>query len=400
MKNFNLALLFALLVVTTSASAQVAYVLRMPGTVGTEGHYLPSAQYPAGANSGSPYVPTLALPHFSSGAVLPAILSGQGGHAIDQHTGRMISSDGLQIWEEPHPSYPATFAPNPPVPAPLITTIGSPLMGLGADSTHGVVWMCDVNGFQPFTSAWPHAAVGGAVTPGFAHSQFTGIAFETSTGTLWLSDIQGCIYHCTVTGAAIGTQPVNCVPASLKGIAVNSTRGPGSILPPACSTQNRRFRIITTDGIKLIDALWGTSYPLGTVGDAYGLAYSSDGQFSFGGSPWVGSGVLPAIRTPGPVINIASLPCRLDGAMPGATAFLLYGACPLPVPVACGLGAVRVFDGYVAAPINATGSAQLSIPIAGAPAGVQFTLQWAFSDPLQPCGWVFTDALTLTVGLP
>ena len=91
---------------------------------------------------------------------------------------------------------------------------------------------------------------------------------------------------------------------------------------------------------------------------------------------------------------------RLDGAMPGATAFLLYGACPLPVPIACGLGAVRVFDGFVPEPINATGSAQLNIPIAGVPAGVQFTLQWVFKDPLQPCGWVFTDALTLTVGLP
>ena len=42
MKNFNLALLLALLVVTTSASAQVAYVLRTSSSVGTEGHYLPA----------------------------------------------------------------------------------------------------------------------------------------------------------------------------------------------------------------------------------------------------------------------------------------------------------------------------------------------------------------------
>ena len=83
MKTSYLALLLALLVVTTSASAQVAYVLRTSASVGMEGHYLPSAQYPTGADSANPYVPTLALPHFSSGAALPTILSGQGGHAID-----------------------------------------------------------------------------------------------------------------------------------------------------------------------------------------------------------------------------------------------------------------------------------------------------------------------------
>ena len=399
MKTSNLALLLALLVMSASVSAQVAYVLRMPGIGGTESHYLPSAQYPTGANSTAPHVPTLALPYFSSGAATPTILSGQGGHAIDQQTRRVISSDGLRIWEEPHPRYPVPFVPNPPVAAPVITTAGSPVMGLAADSTHGVVWMCDVNGFQPFTSAWPHAAVGGPVTPGFGHSQFTGIAYETATGTLWLSDIQGCIYHCTVTGAAIGVQPVNCIAGNLKGIAVNSTKGSGAIAPPGCSTQIGGFRVLTTDGARLFDALTGVNYALGVAGDAYGLAYSSDGQFSFGGSPWVGSGLLPAIRTRGPAINTAALPCRLDGALPGGNAFLLYGSCPLAVPPACGLGFLRVFDGFVPAPINTFGSAQLNIPIGGAPAGVQFTLQWAFADPLQPCGWVFTDALTMTVGL-
>ena len=85
----------------------------------------------------------------------------------------------------------------------------------------------------------------------------------------------------------------------------------GAIAPPACSTQVGGFRILTTDGARLYDALSGASFALGGAGDAYGLAYSSDGQFSFGGSPWVGSGLLPAIRTRGPAINTAVAPTAM-----------------------------------------------------------------------------------------
>jgi len=447
MKTSALVFLLALLVMTASATAQVAYVLRAPtpvvpsiptipltptgtplpgipghpmpplvtvpplspfpphvvtpgpGLLVTEGYYLPSAQYPTGANSVSPHVPTLGLPYFFSGAVAQSI-AGQGGHAIDQQTNRMISSDGLRIWEEGHPGYSGSYTPPAPVAAPGITTANSPIMGLSVDSTNGVLWMCDTNGFQAFDSTWPYAGVGGSVTPGFPHSQFTGIAYDPATGTLWLSDLQGCVYHCTVTGGAIGAQPVSCLPASLKGIAVNTTKGAGAIPPPACSTQIGGFRVITTDGNSLFDALSGVNYPLGISGEAYGIAYSSDGQYSFGGSTWVGSGLVPSISTPGPTINTASLPCNLDGARPGGGAFLLYGTCPLSAPMVCGSGALRVFDGYFQTTINASGSAQWTLPLGALPAGAQFTLQWVFGDWTQPCFWVFSDALTVTVGLP
>ncbi len=394
-----LALVFSSLALVLSG--QAVYVLRDPGLAVSEGYYLPSAQYPTGANAANPHVPTLGLPHFFGGAAAPALLPGQGGHAIDQQTGRMISSDGLQIWEEPHPRYPVPFVPNPPIPAPVITSATSPLTGLGADSTHGVVWMCDVNGFQPFATAWPHAAVGGVVAPAFPHSQFTGIAYDTATGTIWLCDIQGCVYNCTVFGAPIGAQPVACVPASLKGIVVNGTNGVGSVPPPGCSTQIGGLQVLVTDGVDLFDALSGANFPLATPGNCYGLAYSADGQYSFGGSPWVASGMLPSTRLARPATNAGPVPLRLAGALPGGTAHLLWAPCPLTAPLPCGLGAVRVWGGgIVTVPIDAVGRAQVMLPLGGIPAGIQFTTQWAFGDPAQPCGWVLSDAMTITVGLP
>jgi len=399
-------LVAVLLALTVPAVGQAVYVLRLPGTNVTEGFYLPSAEYTAGSSAATnPRVPVLGLPHFFGGAAAPTVFPGQGGHAIDQQTGRMISSDGFQIWEEPHPRYPVPFTANPPIPAPVLTPPSTgavnPIMGLGADPSRGAVWMVDYYGFQPFASAYPHGALGGLVIPTFAHSQFTGIAYEPSTGTLWLCDIQGCVYNCDILGNPIGAQPVACVPATLKGIAVNTTNGPGSVPAPACSAQVGGFHIIVTDGVALYDALSGANRALtpGVTG-AYGLAYSSDVQYSFGGSPWVGSGMVPRTRINGPAINTGTRWLRLEGAMPSTTAFFLYDLCPLATPVPCGLGALRVFGGFITLPTDTAGVANLALPLAGVPAGAQFSFQWAFADSAQPCGVVFTDAATLTIGLP
>ena len=231
----------ALAAMTVSLSGQVAYVLRTPGPNVTDAFYLPSAQYPTGLGVG-PYVPAYPLPSFFGGAVPPAV-PGEGGHTISALPGgqtRMVSSDGLQLWEEAHPLY-GGGPPMPAIPAPFLTSPNYRLTGLGADNGGGFIWMCDALGFMKFNSAWPYPPAAGSalIIPSFPHSPFTGITWEPSTNSLWLCDIQGCIYNCDIYGGPIGPQPVACLPAQLIGIAANSTTGPFTIPPPAASTRAR-----------------------------------------------------------------------------------------------------------------------------------------------------------------
>ena len=385
--------------VTAPLTGQVAYVLRTPGPNVTDAFYLPSAQYPTGLGVGGAYVPSYPLPFFFGGGPIPPGTPGEGGHTIITAGAqtRMISSDGLQIWEEAHPLYGGP-PPLPPVPVPVLTSPNYRLSGLGADNGGGFVWMCDAFSFRKFNSAWPYGAVGGVITPAFPHSQFTGITWEPSTNSLWLCDIQGCIYNCDFLGAPIGGQPVACLPGSLIGIAANSTTGPFTLAPPACSTQVAGFRIITTDGIQLFDALSGAAVPLGGAPMGYGLAFSPDGQASHGGTPWWGSGVKPTISTAHPLTNLPGNQCRISGAMPGAPAELLFAPCPLPgLGWALCSGYVRQWGSRLPTTIDGTGRAFITIPPA-LPPGFQVTAQWAFYDPLQCGNTCLTDALTVTFG--
>ena len=126
-KTITLCLVLA--ATTAVVSGQAAYVLRTPAAAESEGFYLPSAQYPSGADSTVAHVPTFNLPHFFSGAVAPPAGSGQGGHTVNQNTNRMLSTDGFHLWEEPHPRYPDPgFVPSAPVPVGIFAGVTPRIM--------------------------------------------------------------------------------------------------------------------------------------------------------------------------------------------------------------------------------------------------------------------------------
>lgn len=372
------------------ASAQVVYVSKPAAPGVLQAVNLPTAEYPAGALAGP-----LGIPYFGGGAAAPAFPAG--GVAIDQNGPRIITTDGAQIWEEPHERYPMPFAPAPPVPAPVLTA--GPITGLTVDEAGALLYMCDTTSFQAFSAVYPYPPAGPVIAVPAPTSQISGIAHDSLTGNLWLCDVQGCVYEMTAAGAAIAPWPRNCIAAGLRGIAVNSTNGPGAFLPPACSTQVPGFHIVVTDGQNVYDGLAGGAIAVGGAANAYGMAFGCDGQWSYGGAPWVGTGLLPVIRLARPFYNGAgNVDLILEGAPAGANVFMAYGLCSIG-GVPCGVGAFRVTSGAVPAVTDAFGRAIMPLPIGAAPPGVQFTTQWVFYDPAQPCGWAMSDAFTLTVGL-
>ena len=217
--------LFLILILNLSnpAIGQIAYALRSPSAGMAEGFYLPTAAYPTGSASSNPYVPSPSLPHFFSGAVPGGL--GAGGHAIDEATMRVFSSDGRQVWEEDHELYDSTGLPlMPPVAGPqglvyggytsffpLIAAYAPMIMGLSIDSQSGTLWMCDKQGFQAFSSTYPYLATGPYISlPSggtLGQNWFTGIAYDSASDTLWLCDWSGQVHHVTTTGAVYGVLP-------------------------------------------------------------------------------------------------------------------------------------------------------------------------------------------------
>jgi len=413
-----------LLALSLSVAGQVAYVVRTPSSSAvTEGFYLPTAQYAAGENSLNPRVPTLNLPHFFSGAVEPTTsptptFLGQGGHAVNQVTGLMLSSDGFSIWEEPHPLYPQSSALLPPVSGPQglmwgypsffpqISAYPPPIMGLSVDDGSNTLWMCDLVGFRSFGASYPYAPLSSpyvqltSLLNSFPQQQwFTGIAFDPASSSLWLCDNQGFVYHVDTLGNAIGAQPVASIAAPLKGIAVNSSTGTSAVPPPGCSTQQIGvFRVIATDGARLFDALTGASVSLAMAGDAYGLAFSSDGQYSGGET----TGNTATLRISRPLItSVPSVLLHLNGAAPNQSVALAWGRCPKFPGFPFMGGNLRVDDGFITGlTTDWAGDAMVPIP-SGLPAGFQFTVQWAYQCPCAGVlTWSLTDALTLTFGMP
>ncbi len=369
------ALLIALLmtgIITTTSFAQIAHVLS-PGYVGrTEKAYLPSPAYTLGA-----YGNADPLPGFWT--LAPATPVFGGGMAIDQINRRVYSSDGYMIFQESMQRFPPLTPPNPPVPAPVITTLGftSLLTGMSIDPLNGRLFICDEWSFQVFSPVWPYPPLpGGPVLLPVPHSPFTGMAYDPSDNTLWFCDIQGGVYHTTITGAAIaGEYPINFVPAALTGICVDRSTGAGSfgtIMPPTpIGFTPARPHVWVTDGTNVIEAISSSIViPLPGAATAYGMAFSADGQFSYGGT---GSPSQPYIRQDRPSVNLApGTKILMEATPPPAGSgrnqhvFLLYDWYPTPGTPFYG-GTRRGLANVYGLGLNTTGvmSVNVFVPIPG-----------------------------------
>ena len=373
--------LFLTIAVLTTASAQVAHVLS-PAVVGrTTNAYLPSPAYVAGAPGG-----TDQLPYFwSAGHPMPFL---GGGIAMNQITRRVWSSDGQKIWEESMQEFPPLAAPAPVAVAPvLLAGPNSPrLTGMSVDPTGKRLFICDAVSFGVFDPVYPYPAIALPVMLPAPHSQFTGIAYDPSDDTLWLCDIQGGVYHVDITGAAIaGEYPINFIPALLTGICVDRSAGPGAwptTMPPtvAGGLPGMRPRVWVTDGANVHEAIGGSvTIGLGTPATAYGMAFSADGQFSYGGS---GGSTQPFIRQDRPSANGFGLGTQIlmETTPPLAgqnqLVVLFYGWYPITGGPAL-LGGTRRLPASVAPiifPVTNLGKESVFIP--DLPAGLSLSFQY------------------------
>lgn len=376
----------------TTVSAQVAHVLTPGAPGGTEVTYLVSPAYPVGLNAGSD-----PLPFFWGSSPLVSFYGG--GVAIDQGRRRVYASDGNFITQESMLRFPPMSAPVPPVAVPIITpgTSGF-LTGMSADPENNRLIICDPLSFRFLNPFPPYTPMGPAITPPTGHSPFTGVAHDPSDNTLWFCSIQGGVYHTTIAGAPIfGEYPISTLPTPLKGICVDRSEGVGTfgtIFPTAGTYPFGRPRIWVTDGSMVIDAITFLTIPVGTSMDAYGMAFSADGQFSPGGSVAASTGLEPVIRQHRPSANGFFLGCDLllEDAPVTALHYLFYNWYPQPgIPV--GTGMLCVYPANI--PMGFTSpSGTSSFTIPDILAGISLSFQYLVQDPGTTTPWVLTDCLT------
>ncbi len=363
----SLALLLTLAVLST-ASAQVAHVLSPGYAPGTQKVNLPSPAFTTGAAAGLAHLPEF----WASSHPTPVF---GGGLAIDQIERRMYASDGFKIWQESMTQFPPLAAPAPITAAPaLLGGPFSPLSGMSMDPTGQRLFICDTVSFGVFSPAAPYAAISAPVYLPTPHSPFTGMAYDPSDDTLWFCDIQGGVYHTDVNGTPIaGEYPISFVSAALTGICVDRSAGPGAfptIMPPtvAGGPAGTRPRVWVTSGLNVIEAIGSSvAIPLPAGGGhPYGMAFSADGQFSYGGS---GGSTQPRIRQDRPSANGFGLGTRImmDTVPPVAgqnqVVILLYGWYPI---AGGGLfGGTRRLSPAVAPivfPVTNTGHEEVALP--------------------------------------
>ena len=323
--------------------------------------------------------------------------------AIDQIHRRVLATDGFFITQESMLRFGPPMPPSPPVPAPVMTAAGTSLVtGMSMDPTNNRLFMCDEWNFQVFSPMPPYAPMSPVITPPGGHSQFTGIAYDPSDDTLWFCDIQGGVYHTKITGVPItGEYPINFVPALLKGICVDKSEGAGTFATIFSSPNyfpTGRPRIWVTDGSKVIDAITLMTISLGATSGAYGMAFSADGQFSYGGSVAPSTGNKPHIRQSRPSANGFGLGCdiRLDAAPVNSPHHLLYNWYPQTgIPI--GAGVARVYSGIVSLGLtDAFGSGLVHLP--DMLAGVSLSFQYLVLDPSG--AYALTDLLTYMSARP
>jgi hypothetical protein len=410
MKIFKPLSILFLLLFCTSASAQVVYVLdgNTPGNVFHTS--LPSAGYPSGIPGPWP-APPLILPNFQAlGAPVPPPA---GGHAIDQLTRTVYSTDGVILTADFHPNY-APFVPPPATAAPVIS--GGPITGMAVDAVGGVLHMCDATSIQSFSNVYPYPPVSAPTVLTFLGSfPLTGLGFEPSTGSLWACDSIGAIYNFTTAGVPIGTQPVAVAPPPIGpgygGLAVSTTNGPGAFQPWNCSSQVSGFHIVITDGMNVYDALnpAATPIPVPAGGNAFGLAFSSDNQ-ALTSPTFVCpcTGLIPTATISRPLHNGSgpAVDILLSGGPSNTPVVLMVDFCPIPGGLPLPAGDVLMINPFsptyrtISAITDPFGIALVSVPT-GLTQGIQFSVQWYYACSLNPpLGVCFSNALGLAVALP
>lgn len=404
-------LLVALLAV--AASGQVFYTAdaAIPGVAFDT--YAPSAAYPVGAPS------AIGPPPLPAAAGL-AIGTPFGGMAIDSFTNTVYTSDGFAVAVDSNLIY-SPFAPPPPPmgPFPMPYPTGAPITGLAMDSAAGILVATDGFTVTPYPLAPPFVPLAAPVPiPVALPAPISGLGYEPSTGTLWGVDLGGVVINFTsLPGPLVLLAPPIPVPlmAGLPagGLAVNSSNGPGSFPPPFCSTQlpAPAFHIAVTDGVFVYDVLTGAP-PIPHIAPsgagAYGLAFSSDFQITFGavGCPTTGTFPIPGMLSPGILGGPIANGLAIAFAPPATAVTMMFDVCPLPGGAALISGETLWINplspGFATAGLttDAAGFGLFPLPFAILPAGVQFSVQWAVPDALAPLFFCLTDLLTITNGLP
>lgn len=418
----------AALCLCVSASAQVAYSLENASQfAGAATVYLPSAGYPSGGNDPRGSV---ALPEYNSIPAAGGIAADTGGFAIDQKRSTMFSCNGYFVQSEGHSLY-----DTPAIASSAGLGVYFPtntITGMAIDAEQAVLYCCDGKYLRSFDVSGNPAVfipLQGWLAPIHlswlnTDSHLTGLGFESQTGRLWACDAQGRIYRMNTDGSPVGPQPVTTVngAGALSGCAVNTSNGPGAINSPFCSFQVQGYHIMVSDGTNVYDAMnpLGAPLAIGSAngGGSRGLAYSSDGQLipassacplngGAVGNPNTGSGAPSGIRTTEPACSNNINALELNGGPANASARLLFDFCPVqaggvPLPTGDTMYIWPLSPTVVIAPYatDAFGTAIFPIPLAAAPAGVQFSYQWYFNDVANPTLYgCFSDAMTVTVGL-
>ncbi len=416
------------LLLPLSLSAQVAYSLTESSTAtgAAPTVYLPSAGY---SNGGTDPRGALPLPEYANLPVPANIGADVGGHCHDQATSTIYSCNGFFVQSEGHPLY---DAPGLASSAGLgVYFPANHISGMAVDSDAGILYCTDGRFLRSFDvgtnppTFLPQQAVVSPIQLSWLNSSVTlsGLGFESQTNHLWACATNGTIYCFDTNGAPLGPQPVALTISTgvLSGLAVNTTNGPGAINMPFCSFQHQGYHILVSDGINVYDALNPLAVPLpvgNPTGTSRGLAFSADGQLipassacplngGAVGNPNIGTGSFSGIRTSQPTVtgNVNNL--ELFGGPPNVPAILLFDYCPIQNGVMLPTGDLLYIwplsPTVVMIPhaVNPFGISYYPLPLSVAPAGVQFSYQWYFTDVANPNIYgCFSDAMTVTCGMP
>jgi hypothetical protein len=426
------AIVLALL--TPTAVAQTAFVLNRDPSTGLKPEFaawLPNLAAPAGIG----LIPSFLrpdLPNYYAASLLAtgtplAPVANEGGIAIDQEAKLVYATDGSSfLTQDAHAVYGAV-ATAPMATLPLTGWAGGDITGLAVSSAPGILYICDGFTCQLRSKTHPYPVL----APAFPMPPFagvpgaTGLDYDPATGTLWACNVDGATIEFTTGGALIGAHPAPPVPGigPVRGIAINTTAGPFAL--PPLPGQTPGFHVCLTDGSKVYDAL--PPYGSITLSSSFpthcrGLAISNDPVLYpgaiVGGFPRFNND--PALN-PGPGFLYPqtglSLPaCKylfgpayvtLDGAPPGAGVALIGDLIPLGSagggitigPDVLWLNPFSPFFFTVGTGADGTGHAQLELPMAGLPIGLQVAMQWLVPDGSAYLGVDFSDALLFRIGL-
>jgi hypothetical protein len=316
--------------------------------------------------------------------------------SMDDATGLIWETDGFLIQATPNGRYPALAAPFPPSPAFL-----PPLTGLAVNSAAGVLYVTDgvllftLAAAPPFAFAAPPVPLAfPAVAP-----PYTGLDYDPIAGLIYACDAGGFVYYFTTLGVPSGPNPVFAPPPGL---------GPVTDLAARPAIVVGMF--VQVLGLGVLDYTSGalqpapmTGIPPGTEG---GLAYHSHPANLPGACPCTVPVFGPMIAgvTATATIGSAAFGFSLAGAAPASAVLfgLDFGGAPLPIGGGCTFWLPFPPALLLTVPTTAAGTALVPLAIPPLPflVGLTAYAQWAGTCSSAPSGFVLSDALRATIGMP